>query len=63
MPRPPRADEAGGFCHALNQGNLRADIFHKDADFVAFERIVHEALQIYQVELYAYQLMSNHYVL
>jgi putative transposase len=24
MPRPPRADEAGGLYHALNRGNLRA---------------------------------------
>ncbi len=61
MPRPPRADETGGLYHALNRGNLRAGIFLKDADFAAFERILHEALQIYQVELYAYQLMSNHY--
>ena len=61
MPRPPRADEAGGLYHALNRGNLRADIFHKDADFAVFERILHEALQIHQVELYAYRRMPNHY--
>ncbi len=60
-PRPPRADEAGGLDHALNRGNLRATIFHKDADFEAFERILYEALQIHQVELYSYQLMPNHY--
>ena len=61
MPRPPRADEAGGLYHALNRGNLRADIFRKADDFAAFERILHEALQIYQLELFSYQLMSNHY--
>ncbi len=61
MPRPPRADEAGGLYHALNRGNLRADIFRKEADFVAFEQILHEGLQLYQVELFSYQLMSNHY--
>ncbi|TWU01143.1 hypothetical protein Pla52n_45150 [Stieleria varia] len=38
MPRPPRADEAGGLYHALNRDNLRATIFHKDADYAAFER-------------------------
>jgi len=42
MPRPPRADEAGGLYHALNRRNLRADIFKKDADFAAFEQILHE---------------------
>jgi hypothetical protein len=39
LPRPPRAGEAGGLYPALNRGNLRATIFHKDADFEAFERI------------------------
>jgi putative transposase len=33
MPRAPRADEAGGLYHALNRGNLGAEIFHKDEDY------------------------------
>lgn len=61
MPRPPRADEAGSIYHALNRGNLRADIFKKPEDFAAFEQILHEGLQRFEVELFAYQLMSNHY--
>ena len=61
MPRPPRADEAGGLYHALNRGNLRAEIFHKDEDFSAFERILHDGLQLHQVQLFSYQLMPNHY--
>ena len=59
MPRPPRADEAGGLDHARNRGNLRSTIFHKDADFDAFERILYEALQIHRIELYSFQLMLN----
>lgn len=61
MPRSPRADEAGGLYHALNRGNLRATIFHKEEDYVAFEKILHEALEIHRVELYCYLLMPNHY--
>ncbi len=61
IPGPPRADEAGGLYHALNRGNLRATIFHKDVDFEAFEQILHEGLQIHQIELFSYQLMPNHY--
>ena len=61
MPRAPRADEAGGLYHALNRGNLRAEIFHKEGDYEAFEKILGEALDIHQVELFAYQLMPNHY--
>ena len=61
MPRSPRADEAGGLYHALNRGNLRATIFHKEEDYVAFEKILFEALEIHKVELYSYLLMPNHY--
>ncbi len=61
MPRPPRADEAGGLYHALNRGNARATIFHKDADYEAFERIIAAGLARYAVQLYCYQLMPNHW--
>ncbi|MBI2480211.1 MAG: hypothetical protein HYV60_16735 [Planctomycetia bacterium] len=61
MPRPPRADEAGGLYHTLNRGNLRAGTFRKEGDFLALERILHEGLQRFQIELFSYQRMSNHY--
>lgn len=61
MPRPPRADEAGGLYHALNRGNGRSTIFHKEEDFAAFERILAEGLERYEVELFCYQLMPNHW--
>lgn len=61
MPRPPRADEAGGLYHALNRGNRRAQIFHKDEDYRAFERILGEALDRFQIKLFSYQLMPNHF--
>ena len=59
MARPKRADEAGAIYHALNRGNARAPIFHKDGDFEAFERILGEGLECYRVELFAYQLMPT----
>ena len=61
MPRPPRADEAGGLYHALNRGNSRAKIFRKEADYAAFERILSEGLERYDVGLFAFQLMPNHW--
>ncbi|MBY0328121.1 MAG: transposase, partial [Gemmataceae bacterium] len=61
MPRPPRADEAGGLYHALNRGNLKATIFQKEGDYFAFEKILSEGLELYRVELFSYQLMPNHY--
>ena len=61
MPRPKRADEAGGLYHVLNRGNACAVVFHKDGDFAAFERILSEGLDRYDVQLHAYQLMPNHW--
>ena len=61
MPRPPRADEGGGLYHALNRANLRAEVFHKEADYEAFERILGEGLALYDVQLFSYQLMPNHW--
>ena len=61
MPRPTRADEAGGLYHALNRGNSRARVFRKQADYVAFERILAEGLTRYEVQLFCYQLMPNHW--
>ena len=61
MPRSPRADEAGGIYHALNRANLGAKIFRKEGDFVAFEKLLGEALQLHRIELYAYQIMTTHW--
>ena len=60
MPRSPRTDEAGGLIHALNHGNLRATIFHKQEDYVAFGEILYETLEIHKVELHCYLLMPIH---
>jgi putative transposase len=45
MPKPKRADEAYCLYRALNRGNAKSDIFKKDADFDAFERILAEGLE------------------
>lgn len=61
MPRTARAVEAGLIYHVLNRGNGRMDLFHKDEDFAAFERVLAEGLQRYPVELLTYCLMRNHW--
>jgi len=61
MPRPPRADEAGALYHVLNRANARAQIFRKEADYEAFERVLSEGLERYEVELFCFQLMPNHW--
>ena len=44
MPRQKRADEAGAIYHALNPGNKRQTIFHKDGDYQAFLRVLTQGL-------------------
>ena len=61
MPRPSRADEAGGLYHAWNRGNSRTEIFRKEEDYAAFERILSEGLQKSDVQIRAYELMPNHW--
>jgi putative transposase len=61
MPRTARAVKTRGYYHVLNRGNGRHKLFHKDADFAAFARILAEGLRRYPVELLAWCLMSNHW--
>ena len=39
-----------------------AEIFHKDEDDLAFEAILGQALELYQVEQYRYEVMPNHFL-
>lgn len=61
MGRALRVDVAGHLYHVLNRANRRATIFHKDADYEAFERILLDAVSRCDVELFAYCLMPNHW--
>jgi putative transposase len=45
----------------LNRGNGRARIFRKSADYEAFERVLAAGLETYDVQLFCYQLMPNHW--
>ena len=59
MGRTKRADDAGAIGHMPNRTNRRVTIFHKNADFEAFERIIAEALDRMQFKLFSYCLMPN----
>ncbi len=61
MPRQKRLDVAGTIYHALNRGNARQGIFHKDEDYLALIRVLGEGLQRYPVRLFAFTLMPNHW--
>jgi putative transposase len=61
MPRSPRVDVAGKIYHVLNRGNSRREIFFKEADYEAFEKVLAEGLEKYPVDLFSYEWMPNHW--
>jgi len=61
MGRIKRADAAGAIYHMLNRGNRRATMFEKEADFEAFERILIDAVAKFEIELFSYCVLSNHW--
>ncbi len=61
MGRAKRADAAGALYHMLNRANRRSTIFEKQADYEAFERILIDAVERFDIELFSYCLMPNHW--
>ncbi|MCA8935645.1 MAG: transposase [Planctomycetes bacterium] len=61
MPRPARYSPADLCCHVINRGNGRAAVFHKDADYEAFLRILSLGCERHDMRLLAWCLMPNHF--
>ena len=61
MPRQKRIAKGNLVYHVLNRANGRLKIFKKPADFAAFEKILAEALDRFDMRLCGYCIMSNHW--
>jgi REP element-mobilizing transposase RayT len=61
MARPLRILIPGGYYHVTCRGSERKAIFKDDRDRSVFLEKLRGSLAIYQVELHAYVLMSNHF--
>ena len=61
MPRTARASQGGYLYHVLNRGNARGDVFHKDADFLAFVDLMRLANERLAMRVVGYCLMTNHF--
>ena len=61
MARPPRKQFANALYHVTSRGNGRAHLFFGDDDCRRFLSQLQDNLENYQVVLYAYVLMPNHY--
>ncbi|NJD30305.1 MAG: transposase [Gammaproteobacteria bacterium] len=61
MGRGVRNLVAGGYYHLINRGNDRSVVFHHQADYRAFLRLISEAQARVGMRLIAYCLMPNHF--
>jgi putative transposase len=61
MPRAARVVPGGMVFHVLNRGVGRMRLFHKDADYLAFEQILEEVLAVQPMRICGYCLMPNHW--
>lgn len=61
MGRPERVNAGGLVYHVLNRANARMTIFEKEEDYVAFERVLGEAVTRGKMRLLSYCVMPNHW--
>ena len=61
MPRPKRITLGGYVYHVLNRANGRLRIFRKEDDYLAFEQIMAEGIEKFDMRLCGYCLMGNHW--
>lgn len=61
MARPPRASAGGIVYHVLNRGNGRMTLFEGDGDYIAFETLLSEAIERYNMRLCSYCILPNHW--
>jgi len=61
MPRVARIAPGDVIFHVLNRGNARSQIFEKDQDYKAFERVLAETARTTSVRILAYCIMPNHW--
>ena len=61
MPRTGRRLAAGHCFHVLNRGNARAEVFHKEADYHAFVKLIRSACARISMRVLAFCIMPNHF--
>ena len=61
MPRAIRRIVPGYVQHVVNRGNRRECIFRNPEDYKGFLRLLHDAGQRFEVSLFAYCAMPNHF--
>lgn len=61
MARPWRIEYAGAFYHIFSRGNDHQDVFRAAADRFSFLKVIGLMVERFDVDIFAYVLMGNHY--
>jgi putative transposase len=61
MARPLRIELGDGYYHVMNRGNNGQDIFLSDKDRNVFLEALTDSCEIFDVNLMAHVLMTNHF--
>ena len=61
MPRRPRICPGGTCFQVINRAVARLTLFEKEADYIAFERVLEEARNKVALPIFAYIVMPNHW--
>jgi putative transposase len=61
MSRPLRIEYPGAWYHVMNRGRQREKIFASSEDYEIFIVVLREAVEMWNLKVAAYCLMSSHY--
>ncbi len=61
MSRPLRITYPGAWYHVMNRGRRKENIFFNEDDYLLFLEVMKETIKMWNLEVSAYCLMSNHY--
>ena len=61
MPRPRRASPAGLIFHVINRAAKKTRLFGTNSDYEAFQQVLSFAVSRFDIALFAYSIMPNHW--
>ena len=61
MSRPLRIEYPDAWYHVMNRGRRSEKIFHEKHDYNTFLELLRESVEMWNVRIVAYSLMTNHY--
>ena len=60
MSRPPRVLSETGLYHIIFRGLNRQNLFEEDDDYIKLLEIIKDIKNVFEIQIYAYCLMTNH---